>query len=82
MIRIERGDEVDGSSSNAGRRHGVWYYFTPEHPSVQGYSRQPLLDACRQIEAIIGTIAPRRPGYSERDRMSQISVAQQLPVQR
>jgi hypothetical protein len=45
MIRIERGAEVGP---------GIWEYRAPTYPSVFGKSRQPLLDACRQLESILG----------------------------
>jgi hypothetical protein len=55
MIRIERGAEVDGPKGEAGpRRHGVWEYHAPGYPLVCGYSRQPLLDACRQFKSLYG----------------------------
>jgi hypothetical protein len=44
MIRIERGQEV---------KPGIWEYTVPAMP-IAGHSSQPLLDACRQIQAILG----------------------------
>lgn len=43
MIRIERGDD-------AGR--GMYPYRCEQYPLVYGKSRQPLLDACRQIKSL------------------------------
>jgi hypothetical protein len=55
MIEIVRGAEVDGPKGEAGpRRHGMWAYHAPAYPEVCGYSRQPLLDACRQIKRVLG----------------------------
>ena len=45
MIRIERGAEV---------APGVWEYFACGYPQVRGKSRQPLLDACRQLKSMGG----------------------------
>jgi hypothetical protein len=44
MIRIERGKEV---------APGTWEYFIPSL-LLFGTSRQPLLDACRQIKRALG----------------------------
>jgi hypothetical protein len=44
MIRIERGREVSP---------GIWEYSIPTL-ALSGRSRQPLLDACRAIQAILG----------------------------
>jgi hypothetical protein len=55
MIKIIRGAEVDGPKGEAaGRRHGTWAYRAPGYPLVCGYSRQPLLDACRQLKSLYG----------------------------
>jgi hypothetical protein len=55
LIRIIRGAEVDGPNGAAGpRRHGVWEYHAPLYALVCGYSRQPLLDACRQLKSLYG----------------------------
>jgi hypothetical protein len=60
MIKIVRGAEVDGPKGEAGgRRHGVWAYHAPGYPLVCGYSRQPLLDACRQLKSLYGLTAER-----------------------
>jgi hypothetical protein len=46
MIRVERGREV---------APGIWEYSIPSL-CLSGKSRQPLLDACRQIKAMgVGT---------------------------
>jgi hypothetical protein len=44
MIRIERGKEV---------KPGIWEYSIPSF-DLRGRSRQPLLDACRQIKRALG----------------------------
>ena len=49
MIRIERHEEV---------RPGIWRYTVPGF-GIEGRSRQPLLDACRQIRAIAEAAEPR-----------------------
>jgi hypothetical protein len=60
MIKIIRGAEVDGPKGQDGpRRHGMWAYHAPAYPEVCGYSRQPLLDACRQLKSLYGLSAER-----------------------
>ena len=57
MIKIVKGAEVDGPRGEAGgKRHGVFaYHADPElYPLVCGFSRQPLLDACRQLKSLYG----------------------------
>jgi hypothetical protein len=56
MIKIVKGAEVDGPSEAGGKRHGVFaYHADPElYPLVCGFSRQPLLDACRQLKSLYG----------------------------
>ena len=49
MIRIERHEEV---------RPGIWRYTVPGF-GTEGRSRQPLLDACRQVRAILGDTSQR-----------------------
>jgi len=48
-IRIERGAEV---------APGIWEYSVPSL-TLCGKSRQPLLDACRQIKRILGSTGAR-----------------------
>ena len=74
MIRVERGEEVDGAAAQAGRRHGVFYYYCPQYALVEGYSRQLLLDACRQLKLLLGVTAHQQVGiyregahYDDRD---------------
>jgi hypothetical protein len=57
MIRIELGAEVDGPGEHAGHRHGIWHYHCVRYPEVCGYSRQPLLDSCRQLKSLYGLTA-------------------------
>jgi hypothetical protein len=57
MIKIVKGAEVDGTRGEAGgKRHGVFaYHADPElYPLGCGFSRQPLLDACRQLKSLYG----------------------------
>jgi hypothetical protein len=56
MIRIERHEEV---------KPGVWRYTVPAL-GLSGRSRQPLLDGCRQIRAIVGDTS-ERAGCSARE---------------
>lgn len=44
MIRIDRGNEV---------KPGIWRYSIPSF-GLEGQSRQPLLDACREIKRTLG----------------------------
>jgi hypothetical protein len=56
MIRIIKIAEIDGR----GRRgRGVFAYHAPESPLVRGFSRQPLLDACRQLQSMYSVTAKR-----------------------
>jgi hypothetical protein len=64
MIRIERGKEV---------KPGIWAYTIPSL-GLSGKSRQPLLDACRQIKRASGSTKSAgeragvyRPGKSQSD---------------
>jgi hypothetical protein len=50
MIRVEIIEEV--------RNRGVFRYRVPSL-ALEGQSRQPLLDACRQIRAILGDTSQR-----------------------
>jgi hypothetical protein len=59
MIRIDLGAEIDGPDPQAGRRHGVFEYSAAGYPLVRGFSRQPLLDACRQIKRMGGDTSSR-----------------------
>jgi hypothetical protein len=45
VIRVERGKEA---------APGIWEYTVPEL-GLSGQSRQPLLDACRQIKRALGS---------------------------
>jgi hypothetical protein len=56
MIRIERGVEV---------APGVWDYSVCGYPQFCGKSRQPLLDACRQLKSI-GGLSDHRAGVFRR----------------
>ena len=50
MFRVELGEEIN--------RRGVWSYTVP-CLGVEGRSHQPLLDARRQIQRILGPTAQR-----------------------
>ncbi len=68
MIRIVRGAEIDGPKGEAGpRRHGKWAYRADggQYPLVCGYSRQPLLDACRQLKSLYGLNGERAGLFRE-----------------
>jgi hypothetical protein len=56
MIRIERGAEVGP---------GVWEYSVRGYPNICGRSRQPLLDACRQLKST-GGLTDHRAGVFRR----------------
>jgi hypothetical protein len=64
MIRIIKIAEIDGRGH---RGRGVFAYHAPEYPLVRGFSRQPLLDACRQLKSIYGVTA-KRVGLFREDR--------------
>ncbi len=57
MITVIIHDEVDGPARDAGRGHGKWFWVAwqdmPDNVArclAQGFSRQPLLDACRAVK--------------------------------
>lgn len=54
LIRVELGAEIDGPLPTSGRGHGVFAYHATGYPLVRGFSRQPLLDACRQLKSLYG----------------------------
>jgi hypothetical protein len=58
MIRIEMGEEVHG--------RGRWRWKVPAM-ALEGFSRQPLLDACREIERTSGA-GDRRVGLFREGR--------------
>jgi hypothetical protein len=74
MIRIERGKEVSP---------GVWAY-TVRELGLCGKSRQPLLDACRQIKSLGGFTAHRagvfREGRAEPDISCRVGIGAELTV--
>jgi hypothetical protein len=63
MIRIERGIEVSP---------GIWEYTVPSL-GLSGRSRQPLLDACRQIERAGGDPAHEAGVFREQSTDADIS---------
>jgi hypothetical protein len=74
MIKIIRGAEVDGPKGETGpRRHGIWAYHAPAYPEVCGYSRQPLLDACRQLKSLYGLTGARVGLFREGCEVADIS---------
>ena len=74
LIRIDLGPEVDGSRPGGGRRHGKFRYSCgAPYWSVGGFSRQPLLDACRQLKTRYG-LSPERVGlFREGSDVADIS---------
>jgi hypothetical protein len=74
VIRIERGAEVDGPKGEGGpRRHGIWEYHAVGYPLVCGYSRQPLLDACRQFKSLYGLTSRTAGVFREGRDVADIS---------
>jgi hypothetical protein len=65
MIRIERGREVGP---------GIYEYRVLGQP-IFGKSRQPLLDACRQIKALGGPTKQRAGVFREGSNVADISCA-------
>jgi hypothetical protein len=77
MIRINRGNEV---------APGIFEYGIPSL-SLSGKSRQPLLDACRQIKRALGPTKSAgeragvyRPGRSVPDISSEVLAGANLTV--
>ena len=74
MIRVERGTEISP---------GVFAYTVPSL-GRSGRSRQPLLDACRQIKSLLGTTGQLaglfREGHSEWDIRCRVDVGAELTV--
>jgi hypothetical protein len=63
MIRIERGNEVGP---------GIYEYRVLGHP-IFGKSRQPLLDACRQIALTVGPTKERAEIFRKGSMVSDMS---------
>ena len=74
MIRVERGAEISP---------GVFAYTVPSL-GLSGRSRQPLLDACRQIKSLLGTTGQLaglfRDGHSEWDIRCRVVLGAELTV--
>jgi hypothetical protein len=68
MIRIERGREVGP---------GIYEYRVLGHP-IFGKSRQPLLDACRQIKAMGGPTKQRAGVFREGSIVADMSCAVEI----
>jgi hypothetical protein len=85
MIRIDLGAEIDGPDPKAGKRHGVFEYSAPAYPSVRGHSRQPLLDACRQLKTLYGLTSLRAglfwPGCNTASLTCTIEAGAELMVE-
>ena len=62
MIRIERGAEV---------RPGIYEYRVWE-PPIFGESRQPLLDACRQLKSLYGLTKQIAAVFREGSKVADI----------
>jgi hypothetical protein len=77
MIRIIRGAEIDGPKGEAGgHRHGVFEYHAAHadaYSLVCGFSRQPLLDACRQLKSLYGLAGERVGVFREESEVADIS---------
>jgi len=74
MIKIIKGAEVDGPKGQDGpRRHGMWAYHAPAYPEVCGYSRQPLLDACRRLKSLYGLTGERAGLFRKGSEVADIS---------
>jgi hypothetical protein len=63
MIKIVRGAEASP---------GIWEYSVPSL-ALSGKSRQPLLDACRQIKRAVGSTADRAGVFREGSEVADIS---------
>jgi hypothetical protein len=63
MIEIVRGAET---------RPGIWQYSVPSL-ALGGKSRQPLLDACRQIKSLHGRTGERAGLFREGSDVADIS---------
>jgi len=73
-IKIIRGAEIDGPKGEAGpRRHGIFEYHCPTCPLVRGCSRQPLLDACRQLSALYGLTKETAGVFRQGSELADIS---------
>jgi len=74
MIRVERGAEISP---------GVFSYTVPSL-GLSGQSRQPLLDACRQIKSLLGPTGQLaglfRAGRSEWDIRCRVDVGAELTI--
>jgi hypothetical protein len=76
MIRVEITEEID--------RRGVFAYRVAGLP-ISGRSRQPLLDACRQIQELLGPTAQKaglfRPGKNHPDLSCYVTDGARLTVE-
>jgi hypothetical protein len=75
MIKIQRGKEV---------APGIWEYSIPSL-ALSGRSREPLLDACRQIQAILGDpcrerAAVYREGHDQPDMTCPVDIGAKYRV--
>jgi hypothetical protein len=74
MIGVERGAEISP---------GVFAYTVPSL-GLSGRSRQPLLDACRQIKSLLGPTGQLaglfREGHSEWDVRCRVDVGAELTI--
>jgi hypothetical protein len=74
MIRVERGAEISP---------GVFAYTVPSL-GLSGRSRQPLLDACRQIKSLLGPTGQLaglfREGSSDWDIRCTVAVGAELTI--
>jgi hypothetical protein len=74
-IRVDLGKEV---------RPGIFEYRVAAYPEISGSSRQPLLDACRQIKRMGGPLAHRvglfREGRTTCDLSCSVEIGAGLTV--
>jgi hypothetical protein len=75
VIRIDRGAEV---------APGIWKYSVSGYPQICGRSRQPLLDACRQLKTLHGLTAESaglfRDGFEVADISCLVGAGARLTI--
>jgi len=64
MTRVERGTEI---------WPGIWEYSVRGYPNICGRSRQPLLDACRQLKSMRGLTDHRAGVFRDGSGVADIS---------
>ncbi|KRR21341.1 hypothetical protein CQ14_06745 [Bradyrhizobium lablabi] len=78
MIRIDLVEEIDRAGDH---RRGIWHWRCE---ALSGFSRQPLLDACRELQRIGANPAERaglfREGKNVPDLWCRIDVGARTTV--